>query len=173
MVSRCIKTAPEGHRTRCVSGGGSVGGAVVSRSGVPWHLGHRGVLIPPIWHIRAAPMPCTATGPRRFRTHILAALESDGTRIRNCDTPDRTTPHTRFRPTTQTSYADDPPSVTSLQKERRQTHTTKPPDTQTGAGQPTHHPNQLRQRPSQRKQFAEGTTRNTHDLEPPDTHFGL
>lgn len=28
MVSRCIKTAPEGYRTKCASGGGSVGGAV-------------------------------------------------------------------------------------------------------------------------------------------------
>lgn len=32
MVSRCIKTAPEGHRTKCVSGGGSVGGAVAFRA---------------------------------------------------------------------------------------------------------------------------------------------
>ena len=37
---------------------------VAGRSEVPWHLGHRGVFIPPIWHIRAARMPCTATGPR-------------------------------------------------------------------------------------------------------------
>lgn len=56
MVSRCIKTVPEGYRTKCVSGGGSVG--------VPWHLGHHGVPVPPIWHIRTARMPCAATGPR-------------------------------------------------------------------------------------------------------------
>ncbi|KAB8298374.1 hypothetical protein DSM100238_1061 [Bifidobacterium apri] len=48
-------------------------------------------------HIRIACTPCAATGPRRFRTHILAGLESGGMRIRNRDTPGRTTPHTRFR----------------------------------------------------------------------------
>lgn len=37
---------------------------VVGQSEVPWHWGHRGVFILPIWHIRAASMPCTATGPR-------------------------------------------------------------------------------------------------------------
>ena len=64
---------------------------------IPWHLGHRGVFIPPIWHIRTVRTPCAATGPRRFRTHILAGLESGGMRIRNHDTPGSTTPHTRFR----------------------------------------------------------------------------
>ena len=56
MVSRCIKTAPEviGQNVYPVAG----------HSEMPWHLGHRGVFIPPIWHIRAARMPCTATGPR-------------------------------------------------------------------------------------------------------------
>ena len=56
MVSRCIKTAPRviGQNVYPVAG----------RSGVPWHLGHRGVFIPPIWHIRTARMPCAATGPR-------------------------------------------------------------------------------------------------------------
>ena len=38
----------------------------------PWHLGHRGVFIPPIWHILITCMPCVAMGSRRFRTHILA-----------------------------------------------------------------------------------------------------
>ena len=37
---------------------------------IPWHLGHRGVSVPPIWHIPTTCMPCAATGPRRFRTHI-------------------------------------------------------------------------------------------------------
>ena len=64
---------------------------------IPWHLGHRGVSVPPIRHIRTARMPCAATGPRRFRTHILAGLESDGMRIRNRDTPGGTSSHTRFR----------------------------------------------------------------------------
>ena len=36
MVSRCIKTAPEGYRTKCVSGGGSVGGAVAF--GASWSV---------------------------------------------------------------------------------------------------------------------------------------
>ncbi|KFJ00503.1 hypothetical protein BPORC_1278 [Bifidobacterium porcinum] len=43
MVSRCIKTAPEGYRTKCVSGGGSVGGAVAfgaSRSVHSANLAH-------------------------------------------------------------------------------------------------------------------------------------
>ena len=56
MVSRCIKTAPEVIGQNVYP--------VVGQSEVPWHLGHRGVFIPPIWHIRAARMPCTATGPR-------------------------------------------------------------------------------------------------------------
>ena len=47
--------------------------------------------------IRTASTPCAATGPRRFRTHIPAGLESGGVGIRNRGTPGSTTPHTRFR----------------------------------------------------------------------------
>ena len=44
-----------GYRPECVSGGG--------QAGMPWHLGHRGLSIPPIWHIRADRMPWAATCP--------------------------------------------------------------------------------------------------------------